>query len=47
VGLLSHLENMIVGVHQNVHVREDKLLVDQRSYFFSCFLRHFAAVNFF
>jgi hypothetical protein len=44
--LFCHLEDIVVRVHQNVHVWEDKLLIDQRSHFFPRLLRHLAAVDF-
>jgi hypothetical protein len=35
---LGNLEDVVVGVHQYVHIRKNKLLVNQGFYFFSCSL---------
>jgi len=45
-GSFGNLEDIVVSVHQNVHIWEDKLLVDQRSHFLPCLLRHLSTVDF-
>lgn len=44
--LFGNLEDIVVSVHQNVHIWEDKLLVNQRTHFLPCLLRHLSTVDF-